>query len=744
VPPSSVFTRFAAAVVGCSFLLAILLIPARTFAKPVAQGSAPEQPRISVQLNTPDGTLPDYLCILGGAGIATVPLDAAFEPSGTHFKSLAGAATDPKAAALIEEKAISKIALALQGLRAPTRPEKSHYPHEDEIAAARAALGRSVKAPEPACDRSLCDARFEFPSNPTMRLACRKEASSPPMSGERPRVVVIALQFYVDGGTQPQITNLEYDKKGVVDLDAFLPRNLVTAKVVGGHYTVGTYSQSEVDAQGHHRVSLTLTPLCTERDVALSDLGSVEGRVKVSLDVARASEAFGCGTRPGVSKRLLSIDAEVRPERTVRLLLPVGLDGEKQLRIESRDPNSAAYFRALVAWSALEPPSTLSPRFEAVSFRWRRHCSFPNESSREVDCPTASLPETDIECTRTKSSDPGVCAYRCERSLPSAASANAQDAGLRDFSLPTVVQLSSEKRAWDAMLLRPNMLLTAYLGREEEFVRVRFLGWNAADVRAAWSVDLELPSGEHRTLWTTVDEGADTGPIVELAGACNADVRYQLSGDRRYVAAVTKVEHGILRIPRPGFSARIGRLRGRLGFAESFEVGQSRAEWEGQKRKNFPQFRAELGVNLRPRNWDVSFEPHVGIVATSREYYGIRRDTTAKHPVDTVAYLNFILGGTLYVHPARDFAVGASFQFRWGTPLHSDDRVLVGGSDLVAGPGLALVYQAWPAVAVWVDGFYLRQEQIYAFETNFRGQPSASQAARSTAVVGAGATLGIF
>jgi hypothetical protein len=132
------------------------------------------------------------------------------------------------------------------------------------------------------------------------------------------------------------------------------------------------------------------------------------------------------------------------------------------------------------------------------------------------------------------------------------------------------------------------------------------------------------------------------------------------------------------------------------------------------------------------------------MLLTAREYYGIRRDATANHPTDRVAYLNFILGGSVYYHPWTDIAIGAGFQFRGGTPLHSSDRVLVGTSDWAAGPGLAFVYQAWRPVALWVDVYYLLHEEIQAFETDFRGQPHLLSSPRRTVVLGVGGTLGIL
>ena len=721
-------------------LVLVLVIATLVTGRAAAKKPEPlEQPRISIQLNTPDGSLPDYLCVVGRAGIATVPLDVAFAgQKGQTFEPLSKSAQTEQEAARVEQHEITELTQTLQKDRAPSTPPNTALPHEDEIAEARAALGRSVRGREPSCGRSLCDARLEegydaaSPARTTpLRVACRRESSARKLFGERPSVVVVALEFYKVDKTEPMITNLEYDKKGVINLDAFLPQDLVTAKVVGGHYAARSYAQSEVDAQGHHRISLSLTPLCAEREVALSDFTPADGRVKVSLDVSNAPESSACRAGQGVKRQLVSVEAEVQPERTVRVVLPVGLEGEKQLRIESPDPESPSYFRALVSWSAPEPPRALTPRFEAVSFRWRRHCSFPSEPGNE--CPDAVLPEAGVECKAPTLSKQGVCAYRCERPQ------SQREA--RDFSLPTVVQFSASGRAWDADLLRPNMLLTTYLSREEEFVRVRFPKWTDADVRSAKDVQLMLPSGGYRTLPTQID--GDAGAIVEIAGACNTDVHYLLIGDRRYVDQTIQIEHGILNIPRPSESARLGRLRARVGYAQSFQL-ENPGDWQGEKKKHWAEIRAELGVNLRPNNWAFSFEPHLGMLLTWREFYDIRRDDTVDHPNHSVAYLNFVLGGTFYFHPLTDVAVGAGLQCRWGTPLHSNDRPLVGTVDLAVGPGLSAVYQSWRNIALWVDLYYLASEQVRAFETDFRGQPRTLQSSRNTLVLGGGLTFGIF
>ena len=186
-------------------LVLVLVIATLVTGRAAAKKPEPlEQPRISIQLNTPDGSLPDYLCVVGRAGIATVPLDVAFAgQKGQTFEPLSKSAQTEQEAARVEQHEITELTQTLQKDRAPSTPPNTALPHEDEIAEARAALGRSVRGREPSCGRSLCDARLEegydaaSPARTTpLRVACRRESSARKLFGERHCVVVVALEFY--------------------------------------------------------------------------------------------------------------------------------------------------------------------------------------------------------------------------------------------------------------------------------------------------------------------------------------------------------------------------------------------------------------------------------------------------------------------------------------------------------------------------------------------------------------------
>jgi hypothetical protein len=112
--------------------------------------------------------------------------------------------------------------------------------------------------------------------------------------------------------------------------------------------------------------------------------------------------------------------------------------------------------------------------------------------------------------------------------------------------------------------------------------------------------------------------------------------------------------------------------------------------------------------------------------------------------MDDVAYVHGALGITVLYYFGSDWAVGPSFDARLGTPLFSANTDLVGRSDASVAVGLVSSWQLWKTAAVWLDARYATSEEIYAFDTDFRGKPQSQRASRDTVAITIGVMFGVL
>ncbi|NUQ74223.1 MAG: hypothetical protein HUU21_11760 [Polyangiaceae bacterium] len=676
-------------------------------ARPKAGDTAQKGPRVTIKLEASANDSPSHVCLISfQAAKKTIRIESDLEPS-------TAPPLDPsRTTYLINEVNWNKLITK--------EPRQERGPGDQQ-----------------SCTGLLNICRPSFTLQRRGSLTHFIQCAGNQRSGDAPaeqRVAVLLVDVHThksDIRKQPIIDDLRLEKNLVsFDMQRLeQPEDRVIGSIVGGDYA----ESPTAVLSGDYKMELPLARKCQEHEIALPPTAG-SGHANVTLML---------GDETPDRETAAECKQQVSPNGRFKMLLPyLRRHARRTVEVDVRVPNreSGRYTRYEGSWFDFEPPDVLSLRYAAISFRWQRDCLYPLERDARTgrlsfECPEASLLDAGIDrCEGYSSPDHSFdeCVYVCD---PRGEREGSEDSRMPDvtFDLPGRVRFRRPGRddVWIETLQYGNQVLSGFVPPEDRHIDVDLSKWgNLKETlrRPAAAIDSIIIRGPNGDLHFVKLKEDNPVVRIDLPGVrCGEAIGYQIRGERRHEEVTVAVEDGRIELEPPEMSEEWARpvvFAGGSGILTWLLESQDRASHETPTE---PLFLMGMGLDLRPRGWAITFTPEYAFLFGPQSYYplGYQDVAVAAAPM-RVAYARHLVNVAALYMLSKKFQVGGAVGTLLSHPLLWEDQGRVGafGVAFVTTP-LLVRYQPLDRWSFEGAGRILWDEEIYQFESDFRGAPRA-------------------
>ena len=572
-----------------------------------------------------------------------------------------------------------------------------------------------------------------------LSLWCKRNEEGDPASDIK-NTLILLLQIAPDGDIEQVIEDLTFRRDLITvqfrrKLGNFKDKRL---EILGGSYLE---TDRVFPIGGSHRVVLPIYPRCGKHEVKLMPMKTLVRNKRVSVTVEfkdRGSNDAQCCN--------VEVDAKGRFETYVPYAANRDGRERKTLTCTVKERGARAPDRAVfeAEWYETMPPKVIRTHMSQVSFYWRRHCLYPQETGAagnrgfgggRARCPDAALSEVGLDCRARFNRRDNTCLYVCGGD-------KGREKVSARFHIPTAVTFSrpGTTDTWSESLRYVGQTLSGYVRPEDRQLAVDFSAWNADDPQSLTRVpgdridyiQVRSPKGDvHRIKVRQTGEQRVKVPWVR----CEDVLAYRNVGRRTYREDTLLVEDGGIALPHPERTAQ------KWGWALMTGGGYNTSWTKKDDRSPFsrnPHGWIKAALTYRPIGRTLGRLPLWFEVASINASVSSKRYRTTvpssvnnlnekKNKTDAVVFARWMIGSEAMLTLARTVATGIGVGWMLGHAVQAKDGKKIGLTDNAFGFWNDYIFQLTDRLSLMLTFRMHIGEETRLWRTDFHNKPKAEE-----------------